>query len=247
MVSIKTQEEIQIMAEAGHILAEIMKELKGEVKVGVKTEELNRLAESLIFKYKCKPAFKGFGGFPESLCVSINEVIVHGLPSEQEIKDGDIVSLDSGVLYKGFYSDMAFTVPVGNVDFEILRLIKVTNKALKIGIKKLRHGVTTGAVGNTIQRYIESQNLAVVKDLCGHGIGKELHEDPEIPNYGKRREGIKLEEGMVVCLEPMVCLGKGDIKKSKDKFGLETKDGSISAHFEHMIAITRHGSRILTV
>lgn len=247
MALIKTQDEIKIMAEAGHILAEIMRELKAEIKIGVKAEELNGLAESLILKYKCKPAFKGFDGFPESLCVSINKVIVHGVPSEQEIKDGDIVSLDLGILYKGFYSDMAFTVPVGNVDYEILRLIKVTNKALKIGIKKLRHGVTTGAVGNTIQRFVESQGLSVVKDLCGHGIGKELHESPEIPNYGKRREGVKLEAGMVVCLEPMVSVGKGDIKKSRDGFGFETKDGSISAHFEHTIAITRNGSRILTV
>jgi methionyl aminopeptidase len=246
MIPIKTKEEIEIMATGGHILAEIMNQLENEAKPGNTTADLNRLAESLVLKYKCKPSFKNYNGFPETLCTSINETIVHGVPSDRVLKSGDILSLDLGIFYNGFHSDMAITIPVGNVNPEILRLIKVANKALKRGIKKLRPNVRLGAVGNTIQRYVESQGFSVVRDLCGHGIGKELHEDPEILNYGKRREGDFLKEGMVVCLEPMITNGKGEIKKSKDGFGFETKDGSIAAHFEHTIAITQHGNRILT-
>lgn len=247
MISIKTQEEIEIMATGGHILAEIMEQLKNEARVGITTNDLNRLAESLVLKYKCKPSFKNYNGFPETICTSINEIIVHGVPSDRVLKDGDILSLDMGIFYNGFHSDMAITIPIGNVDPEILRLIKVANKALKRGIRKLRPNARIGAIGNTIQRYVESQGFNVVRNLCGHGIGRELHEDPEILNYGKRREGEFLKEGMVVCLEPMITNGKGDIKKSKDGFGFETIDNSIAAHFEHTIAITQHGSRILTV
>jgi methionyl aminopeptidase len=246
MIPIKTKEEIAIMAAGGHILAEIMNQLKNEAKPGITTADLNRLAESLVLKYKCKPSFKNYNGFPETLCTSINETIVHGVPSDKVLRDGDILSLDLGIFYNGFHSDMAITIPVGNVDPEILRLIKVANKALKRGIKKLRPNVRLGAVGNTIQRYVESQGFSVVKDLCGHGIGRELHEDPEVLNYGKRAQGEFLKEGMVICLEPMITSGKGDVKKSKDKVAYETKDGSIVAHFEHTIAITRYGSRILT-
>lgn len=246
MINIKTAEEIEIMAEAGKILATVLKEVEKMVKPGITTIELDRAAEALILSYEAKPAFKGYDGFPYSLCASINEDIVHGFPSERILKEGDIVGLDLGVLYKGYNSDMAITVAIGNVSFEAKRLIMVTKKALKRGIKKVRPGNTVGDIGNTIQRYIEDQGLGVIRDLCGHGIGKKVHEDPRIPNFGERHKGEVLKEGMVICLEPMVSMGDWHLKGSKDGYGYATKDGSLSAHFEHTIAVTKNGARVLT-
>ncbi len=234
------------MLEGGRILAGIMKELEKQVKPGIATEELNKAAETLIFKHGGKPSFKGYDGFPAALCVSVNEVIVHGVPSEKELKNGDIVSLDLGMKYKGYHSDMAVTVPVGDISPEAHRLIRVTKKALKRGINKVRPGNTFGDIGNTIQRFIESQGFGVVRDLCGHGIGRELHEDPQILNYGKRGSGEKIKEGMVICLEPMVTVGDWSVKRSPDGYGFQTRDESLSAHFEHMIAVTKNGCRVLT-
>jgi len=246
MINIKTAEEIEIMAESGKILATVLKEVEKMIKPGITTIELDRASEALILKHGAKPAFKGYDGFPYSLCASINEDIVHGFPSERILKEGDIVGLDLGVLYKGYNSDMAITVAVGNVSFEAKRLIMVTKKALKRGIKKVRPGNTIGDIGNTIQRYIEDQGLGVVRDLCGHGIGKKVHEDPKIPNFGERHKGEVLKEGMVICLEPMVTMGDWHLKGSKDGYGYATKDGSLSAHFEHTIAVTKNGARVLT-
>ena len=234
------------MNEGAKILAQIMKEIMKMVKPGISTEELDKAAEGLIFQSGAKPSFKGYEGFPSSLCVSLNEEIVHGLSSERILKKGDIVSLDLGIFYKGFHSDMAVTLPVGEVDFEILRLIRVTKKSLKLGIKKVKPGNTVGDIGNTVQRYIESQGFNVIRDLCGHGIGRELHEDPQILNYGKRRAGPELAEGMVLCLEPMAAIGGGRIKKSENGYTFETADGSISAHFESEIVVTKDGYRVLT-
>ena len=246
MITIKTEEEIQTMRESGKILATVLKEIEKQVKPGITTLELDRAAEALILSYGAKPGFKGYDGFPYSLCASVNENIVHGYPSNYVLKDGDIIGLDLGVLYKGYNSDMAITVPVGNVSFEAKRLIMVTKKALKRGIKKTRPGNTTGDIGNTIQRYVESQGYGIVRDLCGHGIGKELHEDPKVPNFGKRGGGEKLVEGMVICIEPMVTAGDYKLIKSKDGYGYATKDGLLSAHFEHTIAITKKGAKVLT-
>jgi len=237
---------MKIMAEGGKILAKIMRELEKKVEPGITTKELDGLAESLVLKSKAKCSFKGYESFPTCLCTSINEVIVHGLPSNYKLKKGDIISLDLGVFYKGFHSDMAVTLPVGKIEPERARLIKVTKKALKRGIKKARIGNTFGDISNTIQRYVESQGFNVVRDLCGHGIGKKLHEDPQILNYGKRRTGPKIKEGMVFCLEPMVTIGDWKIKKSKDGYGFETKDNSLSAHFEHTVAVTKTGCQLLT-
>lgn len=247
MVTIKTPEEIKIISEGGRMLAGIMKELEQKVKPGITTKELDRAAEALIFKSGAEPSFKGYDGYPSTLCVSINEEIVHSVPSERILKEGDILSLDIGMKYKGFHSDMAVTVPVGKISLEAQRLIRITKKALKRGIKKARPGNTFGDIGNTIQRYVESQKLNVVRDLCGHGIGKELHEDPQILNYGKRKTGPQIKEGMVFCLEPMVVMGDWKIKKSKDGYGYETKDGLLSCHFEHMMAATNNRAKILTV
>ena len=246
MISIKTDEEIKIMAEAGRILAEVMQELKKMAKPGITTLDLNRAAEALVLSRGAKPAFKGYDNFPYSLCASINEVVVHGFPSEYVLKEGDIVGLDLGVLYKGYYSDMAITVAVGKVSYEAKRLLTVAKKAVKRGIKKIKIGNTTGDIGNTIQRYVEDQGFSVVRDLCGHGVGKELHEDPQIPNFGKRGGGEKLQEGMVICIEPMITAGDWHLKKTKDGYGFATKDSSLSAHFEHTIAITQTGPKILT-
>ena len=246
MVKIKTEEEIQIMREAGRILATVLTEVAKMAKPGVTTLELDRASEALILSMGGRPGFKGHEGFPYSMCISVNENIVHGLPSNYILKEGDIVGLDLGVVYKGYNSDMAVTVAVGNVSFEAKRLIDVTKKSLRLGIKKAKIGNTVGDVGNTIQRFVEDQGFGVVRDLCGHGIGKELHEGPKVPNFGKRGGGEKLVEGMVICIEPMVTAEDYNLKKSKDGYGYTTADGKLSAHFEHTIAITKKGPRILT-
>lgn len=247
MITIKSEQEIEIMTEAGKILSEIIKKVAEKADIGVTTKELDRFAEDLILKSGNKPAFKNYQGFPACLCTSINQVIVHGVPSDYKLKQGDILSLDLGLKHKGYFSDMAITMPIGELDSENLRLIRVTKKALKRGIKKLKPGSSFGDIGNTIQRYVESQGFNVIRDLCGHGIGKELHEDPQILNYGKRHTGEKIKQGMVVCLEPMVVMGHWKIKQSKDDSGFETADNSLSAHFEHMILVTKDGPKILTI
>jgi len=246
MISLKTQEEINIIAEGGKILANTLKELSKMAKPGVTTLELNRAAEALILSSGGRPAFKGYEGFPFALCASINENIVHGFPSDYALKDGDMLKLDLGVLYKGYNTDSAITVAVGSLSFEAKRLINVTKKSLRLGIKKAKVGNTIGDIGNTIQRFVEDQGFGVVRDLCGHGIGKTVHEDPKVPNFGKRGAGEKLIEGMVICIEPMVTEGDYNIKPSKDGYGYATRDGSLAAHFEHTIAITTKGPRILT-
>jgi len=258
------------MVEGGKVLAGIMKELGKRVKPGITTKELDRLAESLVLKSGGKCSFKGYEDFPACLCVSINEEIVHIAPSERILKEGDIISLDLGIFYpvpkpsvrygatspapeqarygasKGFHTDMAITLPVGKVEPETLRLIRVTKKALKRGIQKAKIGNTFGDIGNTIQRYVESQGFNVVRDLCGHGIGRDLHEEPKILNYGKRKTGPEIKEGMVFCLEPMVTIGDWKIKKTKNGHGWQTVDGSLSCHFEHTVAVTQNGCQILT-
>ncbi len=246
MIHLKNQKEIDIMAEGGKILAAVLKEIEKMAKPGITTFQLDRAAEALILKYKAKPAFKGYEGFPFSLCASVNDVVVHGYPSDYKLKEGDIVGLDLGVLYKGYNTDMAVTVAIGEVSFEAKRLIAVARKAMKLGIKKARAGITTGDIGNTIQRYVEDQGFGVVRDLVGHGIGKEVHEEPQVPNYGQRHKGQVLKEGMVICIEPMVTMGSHVIKRSKDGYGWSTKDGSLSAHFENTIAIFKDGARVLT-
>jgi len=234
------------MAEGGKILAAVLKEVALMAKPGITTLELDRAAEALILKRGGKPAFKGYDNFPYTLCTSVNDVIVHGFPSEYVLKEGDIVGLDLGVLYKGYNTDMAVTVAIGDVPFETKRLLDATKKALRLGIKKVRPGLTIGDIGNTIQRFIEDQGFGVVRELCGHGIGKEIHEDPQVPNYGQRHKGAELKEGMVICVEPMVTMGDFKIKKAPDGYGIATKDGSLAAHFEHTIAITRDGCKVLT-
>jgi len=246
MIKIKTEKEIGVMAQGGKILAKIMKELIKMAKPGITTKDLDKAAEGLVFKFGAKPSFKNYLGFPATLCTCLNEELVHCIPSARKINEGDILSLDMGIIYQGFHSDMAVTIPIGQANPEALRLIRVTKKALKRGINKIKPGNTFGDIGNTIQRYVESQGFSVIRDLCGHGIGKDLHEDPEISNYGKRGTGPKIEEGMVFCIEPMVAMGDWQVKKAQDNYGFQTKDNSLCAHFEHTIALTKQGVRILT-
>ncbi len=235
------------MTEGGRILAGIMKDLEKRVRPGVATKELGRVAETLILKSGSKCSFKGHQGFPACLCASINEEIVHAVPSSRILKKGDILSLDLGLFYKGFHADMAKTLPVGKISSEAQRLIKVTKKALETGIREIKPGNFIGDTGQAIQKYVEGQGFSVVRELCGHGIGKELHEEPEILNYGERETGPEIKEGMVLCLEPMVTTGDWRIKKSEDGYGYKTADGRLSAHFEHTILVTRNGAKILTM
>ncbi len=246
MITYKTSSEINLMKEGGSILSGILKEVKEKAVQGVETKDLNFLAEKLIRERGGKPSFKGYGGFPAALCTSVNEVIVHQVPSGYKLKNGDILSLDIGMKYKGFHTDMATTVPIGEVDGEALRLIRTVKKALKRGIKNTKQGNTIGDIGNTISRYIEKSGMSVVEGLCGHGIGRELHEDPQVLNKAKRRSGEKIVPGMVICIEPMASLGSSAIKTSEDNFGIETADKSLSAHFEHAIAVTESGYVVIT-
>lgn len=246
MITIKTKEEIEIMRQAGKILARVMKKLESEVRPGVTTDYLNKVAKDLVLSYNAKPAFENYMGFPATLCTSVNDVIVHGVPGDIVLKDGDIVSLDLGLVFKGYYSDMAITVPVGKASFEALRLIKTAKNALKKGIKEAKVGATFGDIGYQIQKLVEAQGFGVVRDLCGHGIGRKLHEDPQILNYGKKGTGPKVKEGMVFCLEPMITMGSYEVEKAKDNHGYRTKDRSLAAHFEHTIAITSKGAEVLT-
>ena len=246
MIPIKNSQEIELMAKSGKIIAKIMRELENKIEPGITTKEINELAEKLIFDYGVKPAFKGYNGFPFALCTSVNEQIVHGVPSERKLIEGDIISLDCGVIYNGFYSDMAITVPVGSIDPEINRLIRVTKKALKRAISRTKQGKTLGDIGHAVQNYIEGQGFKTIKELCGHGVGKDLHEKPDVLNFGKRHKGIELKVGMVLALEPMAVMGNPGIKKGSDGFSFQTIDNSISAHFEHAVAITGKGPKILT-
>jgi methionyl aminopeptidase len=246
MIGIKTKEEVETIAQGGKILAQVLKELVKMVRPGAVTKDLDKAAERLVLSYGANPSFKNYKNFPATICSCVNEGLVHCVPSDRKLKEGDILSIDIGLSYKGYNSDMAVTVPVGRIDFESSRLLRVTKKALKRGIKKVRPGNTFGDIGNTIQRYVEGQGYGIIRDLCGHGIGKSLHEEPDVFNYGKRGTGPEIKEGMVFCIEPMVAIGDWQIKKIQDGFGFATKDGSLSAHFEHTIAVTSKGARILT-
>jgi len=247
MINIKKPEEIELMAEGGRILASILKTMESATVSGATTMEIELIAQKLISECGGKPSFLGEGGFPATTCISINSEVVHGVPSEKRIiNDGDLVSLDVGMVYKGFHSDMATTVMVGQVAPEMRRLAKVAKKSLKYGIKKARPGNTFGDIGNVIERYVESQGFHVVRDLCGHGIGRKLHEDPQILNYGRRHKGPTILPGMVFCIEPMVTSGNPEIVLGKDKQTYLIKDGSWAAHFEHTLAVFPDGCRILT-
>jgi methionyl aminopeptidase len=246
MITIKSEQEIEIMRQAGRKLGQVMKELKNKVEIGITTKELDRVAEALILKFGAEPAFKGYDGFPATLCASVNKTIVHGVPSDYQLKNGDILSLDIGLKYKEFFSDMAITLPVGEVKPEIHKLIEVTKKSLELSINAVKVGITFGDIGGLIEKYVKSQKFDVIRELCGHGIGKDLHEDPQILNYKENRETPEIKLGMVFCFEPMVTAGDWRIKLCSDGSGWQTQDDSLSAHFEHTIAVTKNGPEVLT-
>ena len=250
MISLKSAREVEIMRRANVIVAEILEALKKKVAPGVTTLELDALAEELTYKKKAQPAFKGYTmagrTYPRSLCTSINEEIVHGIPSERELKEGDVVGLDFGVICEGFYGDAAVTVGVGKVSEEARRLMQVTEEALYKGIEQLREGNRLGDLSAEIQKTVEDAGYSVVRVFVGHGIGKKLHEEPPVPNYGERDRGLRLREGMVLAIEPMVNAGGCDVEIKEDGWTAVTKDGSLAAHFEHSVAITKDGPYILS-
>jgi methionyl aminopeptidase len=246
MITIKTPEEIELMAEAGQLLAKVMRQLKETVKPGLTTQQLDELAEELIISYQARPAFKGYQGFPATLCTSINEQIVHGIPSQRQLVEGDILSLDIGLIYRDFYADMAVTLPIGPVSKEAQRLIQTTKKALRKAIARVKSGKTIGDVSFAVQKHVQADGFQVVRELCGHGVGRQLHEKPDVPNFGYPNKGPLLKEGMVIAIEPMAVLGQPGIEQGPDGFSYQTADKSLSAHFENTVAVTKEGPRILT-
>lgn len=247
MIPIKSEEEIKILREANRIVAKILNALKPLVKPGVSTKELELFAEDSIKKKKAVPAFKGYHGYPASLCVSINEEVVHGIPSDKRIlKNGDIVSLDLGVKLKGFYGDAAVTYPVGEVTENAKEIMKVTEEALYKGIEQAKAGNYLFDISWAIQSFVEDSGYGVIRDFVGHGIGRELHEEPQIPNCGKPRTGPLLKEGMVLSIEPMVSQGTWEVEILGDGWTAVTLDKSLSCHFEHTIAIMKNGPVILS-
>ncbi len=246
MIIIKTPQEIEKMRQSGRILAHVFRELMEIVRAGVKTGELDKRAFSLIKKAGAEPAFLNFRGYPKSICTSVNEQVVHGIPGEYKLNDGDLLSIDIGVLFDSYYSDMTVTVGVGKQSRENLKLIRVTREALNLGIKEMVCGKRLYDISARIQEYVEKNGFSVVRDLVGHGIGRSLHEDPQIPNFGESSTGPLLEEGMVFALEPMVNRGNYKVKTLNDNWTVVTADGKTSCHFEHTVAITDGGPEILT-
>lgn len=245
-ISLKNQSEIEIMKKGGQIAATILNELGRTVKPGMQTVELDRLAVSLIEKNKVAASFKNFHGYPASICVSLNDEVVHGIPCDRVIKEGDLVKIDLGILYKGFHTDTAITVGAGKISEEAEKLMTVTKNALQKGIEAVKPDIRLGVIQAIIQKEIESNGFGVVRDLVGHGIGKELQESPSIPNYGYENEGPILKEGMTLAIEPMVTIGNYEVKTLEDGWTVATVDKSLSAHFEHTIVITKTGAEILT-
>lgn len=247
MIILKTPQEIEKMRVSGRMVVEILEELKQAIKPEVTTEELNRLAERRITNQGGIPAFKGYRGFPKSLCISLNEEVVHGIPSRRKIREGDIVSLDLGVLFHGFYGDAAITVPVGKISPQAQRLLEVTERALWVGIEQAEKGSFVSDISHGIQSYVESCGFSVVRAFVGHGIGASLHEDPQVPNFGLPGRGPRIKEGMVLAIEPMVNQGCSEVEILEDKWTVVTADRALSAHFEHTIAITHQGVEILSL
>jgi methionyl aminopeptidase len=246
MIVQKSYQELQMMRKAGRIAAQAMRALRMAIKAGVTTEELNNIAESFILEKGGRPAFKGYRGFPASICISVNDEVVHGIPGKRVLKEGDIVGIDLGVEYEGYYGDIAATFPVGKVDAEAKRLIEVTKEALEVGISQCRVGNHLFDISAAIQEVVEKNGFSVVRQFVGHGIGKSLHEDPQVPNYGEKGKGPLLESGMTFALEPMVNAGGWEVEVLSDGWTVVTADGSLSAHFEHTVAVTDKGPWILT-
>lgn len=245
-IILRLPDEIEKARASNRIVAEVLSRLREKIRPGVKTKDLDKFAEEIAEKRGAKPAFKGYRGYPHSLCISINEEVVHGMPSKRVLQEGDIVGLDFGIYYQGFYGDSAITLPVGKVAEKALRLMQVTEQSLYAGIEQAREGNRLGDVSAAVQNMVESAGFSVVRDFVGHGIGRNLHEEPQIPNFGEKGRGIELKKGMILAIEPMVNVGEYNVKVLPDGWTVVTKDGSLSAHFEHSIAITENSPDILS-
>lgn len=247
MIIIKSQSEIEKIAAASRIVAEILDHLRSFVRAGLSTADIEEYADAAIRQRNAVPAFKGYRGYPASTCISLNDQVVHGMPSRQvTVRSGDIVSIDLGVVLDGFYGDGAITVPVGEVDAEALRLIRTTEEALAAGIKAAVVGNRVSDISAAVQQHVEAGGFSVVRAFVGHGIGRSLHEDPQVPNFGRPGQGPRLKEGMTLAIEPMVNAGTADIKILDDGWTAVTADGRLSAHFEHTVAVTKQGPKVLT-
>jgi methionyl aminopeptidase len=247
VVVLKSSQEIEKMRRAGRVVREVLELLRDQVKPGVTTMDLEKVAANRVNELGVKAAFKGYGGYPCVLCASVNSEVVHGIPSPKRVlKEGDIVSLDFGAFVDGYCGDAAITVPVGAIDANTARLLKVTEASLHAGIAVVRPGATLGDVGAAVQGVVEAEGFSVVRDFVGHGIGVHMHEDPQVPNFGEAGRGMKLRAGMVIAIEPMVNAGKPDVMVLGDGWTAVAKDGSMSAHFEHTVAVTATGARVLT-
>jgi methionyl aminopeptidase len=246
-VVLKSSQEIEKMRRAGRVVREVLELVRGHVKPGATTLDLEKAAEARLAQLGVKAAFKGYHGFPCVLCTSINSEVVHGIPSSKRVlKEGDIVSVDFGVVVDGYYGDAAITVPVGRIDADTARLLAATEASLQAGIAVVKPGATLGDVGAAVQGVVEREGFSVVRDFVGHGIGAQMHEDPQVPNFGEAGRGMKLRAGMVIAIEPMVNAGRPDVMVLDDGWTAVAKDGSMSAHFEHTVAVTASGARVLT-
>ena len=246
MITIKSKREIELLKNAGNIVYQTHQYLKPYIKEGITTKELDKLAEDFIRSKDATPSFKGYEGFPSTLCTSINSEVVHGFPSNRKLKNGDIISIDIGACYKGYHGDSAWTYTVGEVDEKTKQLLEDTEKSLFIGLEQVKPGNRIGDIGYAIEQYARKHNLGVVRELCGHGVGTSVHEDPEVPNYGIPNTGPRLKEGMVIAVEPMLTLGSPKVFLHDNDWTVDTQDGSLSAHFEHTVVVTKDGYQILT-
>ena len=247
MIELKSEREIRIIRENGRIVGLTLSYLKEKIKSGIKTIELDKLAEEFIVKKNAIPAFKGYRGYPGNICASVNNEVVHGIPGERVLKEGEIISVDVGVLKNGFYADGAWTFPVGEISNQAKKLLEVTLESLEAGISQALAGNRLGDISYAVQSIAEKNGFSVVRDLTGHGIGRHMHEDPPVPNFGSPGTGLLLKEGMIFAVEPMVNAGGYEIKTLEDNWTVVTLDGSLSAHFEHTVAITQNGAEILTL
>ncbi len=247
MIYLKNNSEIEKLYYAGQVVKETLLMLEENIIPGVTTMELDKLAEEFILSKKCKPGFKGLYGYPSTICASIDDEVVHGLPSKRILEEGEIIGIDVGSIYEGYYGDHAKTFCVGKVDENKKKLVNITKRSLEIGIESAKAGNKLGDIGYSIQKYVEQNGYSVVRDLVGHGIGQKLHEEPQVPNFGIRGTGIELEPGLCLAIEPMINIGSYEVYTKKDDWTICTLDGMPSAHFEHSIAITENGVRILTI
>ena len=246
MITIKSEKEIELMRHAGMLVSEMHKFIKPYIKAGITTKELDKLCEDFIRSNDAIPTELGYEGYPASICASVNDTVVHGIPDNYKLKDGDIITIDVVIGYKGYQGDAAWTYAVGEISDEKKYLMEHTEKALYEGIKQVKPGNRIGDISHAVEVYAKEHNLGVVEELCGHGIGMEMHEDPEVPNYGKAGTGPRLKEGMVICIEPMLTFGERYIYIMDDEWTIKTDDGSDAAHYEHTVLVTKDGYEILT-